>query len=344
MRFSMPMPTRLASFGLLLLLTACQPGRDLHQAEDWRLYKSRFISSDGRVLDTGNGDVSHSEGQGYGLLLAAWLQDREAFAKVWQWTRSNLQIRDDKLFMWRKRQNVELRDEDHNNASDGDILIAWALLEAAKQWQMPEYETAAKQIMTDIKQKLLLQWHGLPVLLPGEYGFKSADGLTINLSYWIYPAFKAFATTDGDAVWLQVSDSGLALLRQARFGRWQLPADWVQLHGDNSLQAAKNQRFGYDAVRIPLYLVLGKSDTQALQTFADCWAFYRDYTPAWLDLTDNVMDSFGASDGIKAIKQLALWRAGRMANGPSQSLAGTQDYYSSTLLLLSKLAYLQSEQ
>ncbi|VFS87165.1 Endoglucanase precursor [Raoultella terrigena] len=30
----------------------------------WESYKSRFMMADGRIVDTGNGSVSHTEGQG----------------------------------------------------------------------------------------------------------------------------------------------------------------------------------------------------------------------------------------------------------------------------------------
>jgi endoglucanase len=36
----------------------------------WESYKSRFMMPDGRIIDTGNGNVSHTEGQGFAMLLA----------------------------------------------------------------------------------------------------------------------------------------------------------------------------------------------------------------------------------------------------------------------------------
>jgi endoglucanase len=38
--------------------------------DDWAAYRDRFVMPDGRVVDDANGGISHSEGQGYGLLLA----------------------------------------------------------------------------------------------------------------------------------------------------------------------------------------------------------------------------------------------------------------------------------
>ncbi|STT00045.1 endoglucanase [Klebsiella pneumoniae] len=36
----------------------------------WERYKARFMMPDGRIIDTANGNVSHTEGQGFAMLLA----------------------------------------------------------------------------------------------------------------------------------------------------------------------------------------------------------------------------------------------------------------------------------
>ena len=56
----------------------------------WESYKSRFMMPDGRIIDTGNGNVSHTEGQGFAMLLAVANNDRPAFDKLWQWTDKTL--------------------------------------------------------------------------------------------------------------------------------------------------------------------------------------------------------------------------------------------------------------
>ena len=320
-----------------MIAAGCQLDGTETVDQDWTTFKSRFIAAEGRVIDTGNGGISHSEGQGYGMLLAVEHRDRETFQNLWQWTRANLQVRNDKLFIWRKRPGGEFKDEDANNASDGDMLIAWALLKADDQWQQADYRDAATAILTDIKHKLITSWHGLTVLLPGEQGFVKENVTTVNLSYWIFPALKAFAVSDPDPIWLQLSDSGLTLLQQARYGHRQLPPDWLKLKSDNTMEAANSKRFGYDAVRIPLYLALGGMEAQTLTKFADYWAYYQGYTPAWIDLNENVIDGDGASVGMEAVKQLTLWRNGRSDDMTLKPLAADQDYYSSILLMLSKL-------
>lgn len=58
---------------------------------DWIHFKAKFLMQDGRVLDTGNGSVSHSEGQGYGMLFAVAANDKQSFQRIWNWTKQSLQ-------------------------------------------------------------------------------------------------------------------------------------------------------------------------------------------------------------------------------------------------------------
>lgn len=336
------MSSRFLLIGLLLTvcLSGCQGPSENEIAGDWKVYRSRFVAADGRVIDTGNGNISHSEGQGYGMILSVYTGDQATFERIWQWTQSHLQVRQDHLFIWRRRPGTDLADEDKNDAADGDIMIAWALFEAAAKWRQPRYQQEAVKIIDDIKRTLIVRRNGLTLLLPGVYGFQADTGTTINLSYWVYPALRAFSVHDADPLWQELIAGGLALLQQARYGRWQLPPDWLELKNDGSVTSVKTKRFGYDAIRVPLYLVFAGIGNELLAPFVNYWSFYRTYTPAWISLTENVMDSYGAGAGISAVKQLTL-AASTAHTAAFDAVDKAGDYYSATLLLISKLGYRQ---
>ncbi|HAI06581.1 MAG TPA: endoglucanase, partial [Pantoea sp.] len=95
-------------------------------ASGWDSFKSRFVTSEGRVIDTANNNVSHTEGQGYGMLLAVANDDRVTFDRLWQWTRSQLGNPQTDLFYWRYTPGTANPVADKNNAADGDVLLAWA--------------------------------------------------------------------------------------------------------------------------------------------------------------------------------------------------------------------------
>jgi endo-1,4-beta-D-glucanase Y len=170
-----------------LLLLAGRPGWAQPGPIDaeWGKYRDRFVTEDGRVLDTGNKAVSHTEGQGWAMLFAEAAGDRASFTKLWGWTRDNLQRRDNALFSWRfDPADGNTPVADNNDASDGDILIAWALIRAANRWHEPEYQDSARRIVADIRTRLLVSTPGRLMLLPGAAGFKGKDGVSVvNPSY-----------------------------------------------------------------------------------------------------------------------------------------------------------------
>lgn len=338
-------------FGTLLALVcgACISSAPVSDAE-WGLYKQLYINPEGRVIDTGNVDVSHSEGQGIGLLLAAHNKDRVAFDKIWKWTRGNLQTRTDKLFTW-KWVPITARGSaaaDSNNATDGDLFIAWALYRAGRQWNETSYLGAAREISRDIRAKLLRDSpHGL-LLLPGEQGFVKEGQFTVNLSYWMFPALQDLNRLDPAPEWGQLIESGLKLLQTGRFGRWQLPSDWLRLGEKPELAPDFKPRFGYDAIRIPLYLIWAKLDNpDNLKPFKDFWGYFKSspFIPAWSNLNDDSVDSYNAFPGIQAIISLANLPGSNRAENHKNlrpKLSPDQAYYSASLLFLTKMAALES--
>lgn len=321
---------------------------------DWILYKQSYVSPEGRVIDTGNAGISHSEGQGIGLLLAAHYDDRAAFDAIWQWTRATLQIRNDKLTAWKWVPGAGTGESgggnvpDRNNATDGDLFIAWALFRAGRQWNEAAYLQAGAEISRDIRAKLLGQSpHGL-FLLPGELGFIKEGGATINLSYWVFPALQDLNQLDPSPEWGKLIESGLSLLHTGRFGRWQLPPDWLRLADKPEIAPDFKPRFSYDAVRIPLYLIWAKLDSpDNLKPFDEFWGYFQfaRFVPAWTALADDSIDSYDAPPGIQAVISLTRLKGAagsREHKLKLPKLSPGQDYYSASLLLLAKMAARES--
>ncbi|MDB5571612.1 MAG: celY [Hyphomicrobiales bacterium] len=234
-------------------------GGALAAPQAWAAYKQRFVTQSGRVVDTANGLISHSEGQGYGMLLAVAANDRAAFERIWGWTRANLMVRDDQLIAWRWTPGQRPAVSDMNNASDGDILVAWALAEAAELWADAAHRAAGRRIAVEIGRKLVLfKTPQGAVLLPGLAGFSAAeraDGPVINLSYYVFPAFARLGVVAPETDWAGLTQTGLDQIKAARFGASELPTDWISLR-DGAPRPADGfpAQFSYNAVRIPLYL------------------------------------------------------------------------------------------
>ncbi|MDH4233656.1 MAG: glycosyl hydrolase family 8 [Gallionella sp.] len=305
---------------------------------DWTNFKQRFMEPDGRVTDRSQGDISHSEGQGFAMLLAVHYGDNAAFSRLWLWTQQHLQVRDDSLLAWRWQPQLGITDR--NNASDGDLLVAWALLRAYEKWHSAEHLKASQKIARDIRGKLLRRTaHGL-VLLPGVEGFDKPEGITINLSYWVFPALREIGRADPAPEWDELTRTGKTILQYAKFGRWGLPPDWLLLGEKVKPANGRPERFSYEAVRIPLYLLWGNQESEALlKSYRDFWGNFAGgrLMPAWTNFKDDSVDSYGASAGIHAIAQ---WVA-NFADPTQVRLANIDDqqgYYSAMLVLLSRMA------
>lgn len=182
---------------------------------DWELYKSRFLQPDGRIVDTGNNGISHSEGQGYGLFFASTFNDRSAFETMWAWTQGTLKHKDGYLHSWRWTPSAP-HITDTNNASDGDLMIAWALRRAAILWGREDYAQQAQAIIKDLGQKCVRKVGSRIVLLPGAKGFDRPKSVVINLSYYNIPALQRAARLDPSGPWAGLSIPG---------SNWSSPVD-----------------------------------------------------------------------------------------------------------------------
>ncbi len=339
---------RLLLLALGLILSACTPapeppahgaGGTLAQTT-WQAFRADFVRDDGQVVDTGNQNISHSEGQGYAMLLAVAADDAQSFERIWSWTQNHLPRRADGLFSWRWSPHTTPAVSDPNNASDGDLLIAWALARASIRWQREDYRQSARNLARSLREHLIRQTSAGAVLLPGMEGFEHPAGITINLAYWVFPAFADMDLLDPSPLWSQLEQNGQRLINTALFGSHALPADWLLVKPDGSLAPAPTRpaRFGFEAMRIPLYACWGKIEAPSLYARLQLFWSCRD-SPAWLDLNTGESASYTRTPG-----HLAVWRMMQHClpeewRTPDIAVPnGEQDYYARVLIALSELA------
>ena len=244
----------------------------------WKNYKTRFMKRDGRIIDNANGNISHSEGQGFAMLMAIAADDRRAFDTIWTFTKQRLGVRRDHLFAWKWRPGLFGNVKDKNNATDGDILVAWALLEAAEAGYGDHYRSSALNTLHDVKK--LIKPHNVfgAYILPAKFGFSAEHHRgksIINLSYWVYPAFDRIAALTGDRIWNRLSESGNSILMQASRNRAGLPADWNTISRNKRSIGTSHKfkaNFSYNAIRVPLYLAWsGAQNNVRLNDFSRNW-------------------------------------------------------------------------
>jgi len=327
---------------LSLALTLAANTRALADIErEWEIFKGNFITSDGRVVDRENGGVSHTEGQGWGMLMAVRMGDREIFDELWFWTQAHLSRPGAKLYSWRYDPHSPVPVTDRNNASDGDLAIAWALMQAADRWQDPIYEEQSKDMRDAIWTHLVKKVGGYTVLSPAIHGFSKSGGEVINLSYMVLPALQDFHAREPDRGWAAlIRDFDRIMMKVTDNGR-RLPPDWLYVSEGGVLTAAPQwpDRFGFEAVRVPLFMAWAGSDSAMLNRLASRWRQASARAggvrlAAWVNRENGKTAPYPASAGVARIWQVAASPESPLGPAP----AYPESYYSAALSLLAKAA------
>ncbi|GAA4328781.1 cellulose synthase complex periplasmic endoglucanase BcsZ [Pigmentiphaga soli] len=236
-------------------------------AEDWPLYQTflqRFVQADGRVVDFSVAQLqTTSEGQSYGMLFALVANDPATFGRLWQWSVANLAGGDvaSRLpaWQWGRRPDGSWGVLDPNAASDADLWMAYALLEAARLWRRPEYAQNARTLMARIALDEVADLPGLgKMLLPGPTGFAHPDMLwRLNPSYAPIPLLRRLAQEDPQGPWQAIAANTARMIAQVSPQGYA--ADWVAYKSPDGATGAfvadpeKGDLGSYDAIRVYMW-------------------------------------------------------------------------------------------
>lgn len=233
---------------LAVTLTAClvRPDESTRAAPDQaraaaQSFLDRYTDPDGRVVRRDQGGDTVSEGQAYGMLLAAAIGDRARFDRIWGWTHAHLQ-RADGLLGWRPG--------DRQPAADADLDTARALLVGARRWHRPALARQAHRIVRAVGSEETARVGGRRVLVAGPW---ARDRAVVNPSYVAPRTFALLGRRDLRA-------SGLRIVRALQAHRSGLAPDWARATPAGATPIGKPDDpggqavFSYDAVRTPIRL------------------------------------------------------------------------------------------
>jgi endo-1,4-beta-D-glucanase Y len=314
----------------------------------WEAWKAAYMEPDGRVVDFLQDGASHSESQGYGLLLAATMQDAAAFDAIDDWTIRHLRIRQDNLLAWRWLPRATPTVPDRNNASDGDLFYAWALIRAAKTLDRPALTERATAIARDLSDTCI-QSHpdgsGRLVLTPAAAGFQRDTGLIWNPSYLMPRAMEDVADATGtDRLRIAARDGKSILADLAARG---LVPDWIELRAEgNAPVAGMSDANGYEALRVALFLIWSgvpqhPAVAQQARAYSEAGTVAGG-TPTVMDrVTGRVLEA-SADPGYSAISGLVRCAATADEGSFVPSFDPSQPYYPATLQFMTLLAQIET--
>jgi len=214
-------------------------------------WKTKFYvdcgSGQARIAAGAGSAQTFSEGIGYGMLLAAANDDRDALDKLWAYYQGHLDPNG--LMNW-QINGCTAEAWGNYAATDGDEDVAMALVQADAKWG--GYTTAAKGLIAKIKQFETSQTTTPTYLRPGDATNNGGKGESVvNPSYFAPGYWRVWATYTGDASWNQLVTDAYAML-----AKWQaltisnytnLVPDWGKSDGTNP----NGGGYYYDACRTP---------------------------------------------------------------------------------------------
>jgi len=201
-----------------------------------------------KFVDPANGDAEGnytvSEGIGYGMLIMVYMdndqnQTKEKFDKLWAYYKAWLD--GNGLMNWKIYRFDYVAGS--GAATDADLDVALALLQAYKQWDDITYLNDAKNLIAAIRNNEIDG--GTYLLEPGDQW--SAPK---NPSYESLVAFMLFKQVDTgyETFWDNVINANINFLKNSQNSTTGLFPDWAN---DDGSPNSKGADFKYDAVRTP---------------------------------------------------------------------------------------------
>lgn len=224
-------------------------------------FLAEWVDDDGRVVRRDQGDDTVSEGQAYGMLLAAAVGDEDRFDAIWQWTQDEL-VRPDGLLSWQWADGEVV---DTEPASDADLDAARALVVAGERFDRPELTEQGDALGTVILDELTVETALGRILLPGLWA-AAVEPYAYNASYASPAAFEVLGASSGDPRWVELAEGSRAATT-AVLASTDLPPNWSQVHADGTVDALPGPsaaatvdtssatggvEYGYDAARLPI--------------------------------------------------------------------------------------------
>ena len=339
-------------------------------------WKARYLKAgcgDGRVYvetNTQAGNLSLSEGHGYGMVISAIMAGHDPHAKthfdgLYRFFRDHPSSASPDLMAW--YQDIACSDaEGPDSAADGDLDIAFALLLADKQWGSCggiDYRSEAFKVISAIRSRVLDASHRYVLL--GDWVNASSGKYydATRSSDIIVDHFRSFGAVTDPATWAGLVDSSYDVITWVRdiysFNKGLLP-DFIQNPLSlpkpapaGFLQGSTDGTYDYNACRVPWrigtdYLVSGDARARAEVQALTAWiegatggdpqkiraGYHLDGTPS--PGSSYLTMAFAAPFGVAAMAD-QLHKPWLNALWTTIAAAPSHGYYEDTLQLMSMI-------
>jgi endoglucanase len=239
--------------------------------------KALYYVFDNEKAD-GNQDantVCVSEGQGYGMMIMAFMAGRESKAKMYfdgmyRFCRAHPSKNSPYLMSWSILKGCTVNKDNGNNtaATDGDLDIAFSLLLADAQWGSKgavNYKTEAL-LMLDAIKKLEINTERQTIKLCDDFEINEKENNDIRSSDFMPDHLREFFRVTGDSTWLRVLNQMYSVFHDLQINYSPLTGlipDFIQHTSGgykparpNYLESENDGQYYYNACRVPMRLTM----------------------------------------------------------------------------------------
>lgn len=212
------------------------------------------------IWDVGSDDV-RSEGMSYGMMIAAQLDKKDEFDRLWKWSRRHMYLEEGPqkgYFSWQATTDGEKLGE--GPASDGEEWFVMALFFASNRWGdgggIFNYRREANQLLRAMREKPSDDPRALPMFdtehrMVRFVPWTDWDGVT-DASYHLpafYELWARWAETDND-FWAEAAAASRAFFKQAAHPETGLMPDYSYYKETDRDIGDHHDDFRFDAWRV----------------------------------------------------------------------------------------------
>jgi len=302
----------------------------------YNFWKSTFVvSATGglRVQRTENQNDTVSEGMGYGMLIAVYMNDQATFEGLWGFTKAHLDSVG--LMTWHLNADGSVATGGQGSATDADEDIAFALIMASVQWPSSTYLADGAKMAKAI---LMNEVAGDGMLKPGD---NWGDSDKTYPDYFSPAYIRVFKKVAPHTFWDTVLTRNYEILAKVS-GTYGLVPD------STTATYALTESYKYDACRTPwrigmdycfngtpeaktyLTLVGGFFDSQGAVNIGDGYSLTGQKTSSFGNM------AFVGPAGVAGMAGFPKLLDDAFTYG-SSGTGGTTNYYQQTLRVITML-------
>lgn len=211
-----------------------------------------------------------SESQGYGMIITVLSGEskvpsaKEDFKKLYYYYKNHLDSNTN-LMSWKQDISNGTSINYNNNATDGDLYIAYSLIKAYELWNVKEYKTQAENILNDILKYNYNSNYN--ILTVGNWVTVDSTSYNMFRSSDVIPMFfEKFYDFTNNKTWETINNSMLSYLNQESLKyKSGLVSDFIMVDSNGArlltdsekINSTDNQ-YSWNALRVPMQLSFGK--------------------------------------------------------------------------------------